>query len=405
MTERGPIFICAALILWITGCTSVDAVWWREERGPTRQGRYQGLVVADLNRDEYIDIITTEPENDAVIVFLGTPGRWQARELTAQRPTRSVAVGDLDRDRNLDIVVTTMRSVEIWIGDGQGGFESQGELELHGEFEDVSLADLDGNGWLDIILADNSPIDSSGILVCYALETLRWSKPRGPRATESFADIEVVDVDGDGALDLLGAASSPEGGAYYWRNDRNGGWHPSIRFGDSPVHGVCAADVDGDGRSEIVSARAAGGLVYYDEQPDGRWEENCLTDVGRYWRVSVGTVTSDSIPDIIATSIDSHDPGLHLWIGEGEGEFRRWEGATPAGGAAVYYDLFTGDIDRDGLLDVAATNWSEAPQLWLTRGMGFTPFLGSGTDVPYGSPIDEHTSNDLPEIEGTWPRH
>jgi peroxiredoxin/outer membrane protein assembly factor BamB len=87
-------------------------------------------------------------------------------------------------------------------------------------------------------------------------------------------------------------------------------WTYKIKDG---VDDVCAADVDGDGRDEVVVGfNGSGGLHVLD--PDGvlRWK---TTKIGNVWHVAAGDVNGDKKIEVLSTSAEGK---VHVFDAEGK---------------------------------------------------------------------------------------
>lgn len=118
------------------------------------------IVSADFDGDKRSDIVITEENQGgpASIVLFLNPGRlsgeWQSKILAKQFTTNSMSVGDVDKDGDSDIVTAEHRGpkrLTLWENVGKGKFRpyiiDQGK-ESH---DGAKLVDLDGDGDLDII--------------------------------------------------------------------------------------------------------------------------------------------------------------------------------------------------------------------------------------------------------------
>ncbi len=126
------------------------------------------------------------------------------------------------------------------------------------EFRDIShiymaadLADLDGDGLVDLVYSprggeklhfyrNSGERDAGGMPIFVAAGGV-------PRGTEQWAPCRAVDLDGDGAIDIVVAST-------FLRNTNPDGWPPMLA---DPVaidagEGACFLDVDGDGRLDAV---------------------------------------------------------------------------------------------------------------------------------------------------------
>ncbi|MBI1841417.1 MAG: VCBS repeat-containing protein, partial [Verrucomicrobia bacterium] len=121
---------------------------------------------------------------------------------------------------------------------------------------------------------------------------------------------------------------------------------------------VAAADIDGDGRTDLYFCTQLGTNRLYRNLGGGRFEDVTLrAEVGLPNQISVGAsfgdLNNDGLPDLFVTTVRH---GNHLFRNLGGGRF---EDATQAAGVA-----FSGhssgvvlfDFDNDGLLDILVCN-------------------------------------------------
>jgi hypothetical protein len=188
------------------------------------------------------------------------------------------ALGDLDGDGHPDLVLGDWRDrVALYRNQGpdEGGGRARFTLadsalvELtRGSHAVPALGDVDGDGDLDLFVGE-----SSGTLNFYR-NTGTPSDPRFELVSDEYGGIQVgrrsapalVDLDGDGDLDLV--VGSESRGLRLFRN-RGTPSSPDFRSEgrlDADTRGLSTPrfrDVDGDGRVELFSGSAGGGLLYF----------------------------------------------------------------------------------------------------------------------------------------------
>ncbi len=86
-----------------------------------------------------------------------------------------------------------------------------------------------------------------------------------------------------------------------------------IESGGQGIDDVWAADLDGDGRDEvIVGYNGATGLHVFDNDGARRWK---YTDIGNVWHVTAGDVTGDGNTEVVTTSASGQ---VHVFDAEGK---------------------------------------------------------------------------------------
>src|SRR5262249_50068751 len=134
--------------------------------------------------------------------------------------------------------------------------------------------------------------------------------------------------------------------------------HP-IGAEDVEVMFLKIADLDGDGRLDIVAAAREFGLRIFRRKPGPgvAWEASSIDlpkETGTAKGVAVGDMNGDGKLDIVMTCENAQDRLGVVWFSQrGSISDRTWNVHDIDGGAGVKYDLVEAiDLDGDGDLDV-----------------------------------------------------
>ncbi len=121
------------------------------------------VAFGDVDHDLDLDLLLAEGTGGVRLLVNGRGGRFEDVTAASGLPTGdvevdAVAIGDLDNDGRLDVLAAGPAGVRVFRGRGDGSFEpdpaASATLDVGGlEARDLELLDFDNDGWLDIALA------------------------------------------------------------------------------------------------------------------------------------------------------------------------------------------------------------------------------------------------------------
>lgn len=222
------------------------------------------VVVGDVTGDGKTDVISANYQAGSVGVFAGRGdgSLGMPTFIPVGMAARAIAAGDVNKDGRADVVVAQEFSnrVSVLLGTGNG-LGAPANLAVGMQPTALAVADLDGDGDLDVVTTHYNSADVRAL----------WNKGDGtfPPADERLEtvgagplSVAVLDVDGDGKLDL--AVAAEKGNAIDLLQNRGGGMF--VAAGQVPVGAgprcVIAEDVNGDGKRDIIVASTASNEVF-----------------------------------------------------------------------------------------------------------------------------------------------
>lgn len=314
-------------------------------------------AVADLNRDDYVDVVVSNGAGSVSVLLNDKKGSFHpANNIPLGDNAARVVVADFNRDAFVDMAVTAYgaNSVNILLGDGHGGFSAS-----------THLPDIGSPGWLGVgdFNADQNPdlvvVNDQSSMV----SVLLGNGKAGFSAATTFPvgsaprGVAVGDFNGDKAADLA-VASFFDNGVYVLLGDGKGGFGRATRFLTGPGSiAVATGELNGDGQLDLAVAN------YSDDSVsvllgDGKGRFGAPTHFGAGsgpYALALADFDGDQQFDLAFANNTSNS--VRVLLGDGKGSFRT--AGNFATGNSPYF-LVVGDFNRDQKPDLATANYSSA---------------------------------------------
>ena len=174
-----------------------------------------GVAIADMNGDGFPDVAITNWGSNTVSIFQNTSVPVIANLAAVTSPTTPgnpnfVAAGDLDGDNNVDLVTSNTggNSISLFRSTSSAGgisFASRIDSSIGTIPFNVALGDVDGDGKPDIV-SSNSGLNTISVFKNTSTSGLLAMNARVNVPTGSGPEFVVIaDIDGDGKPDLISA--------------------------------------------------------------------------------------------------------------------------------------------------------------------------------------------------------
>ena len=318
-------------------------------------------VIADINGDGLNEIVITAWSNGGVWAFRGTDCSllWSRYLGGTYAGVVTPAVGELNPSiPGLEIAVTHTNTANVYVLRGTDGAILWSRYV--GGSQNVSpptIFDADGDGVGEVYVVGNN---------IYALRgtdgSIIWSFP----ASSDFASVAIADINNDGRYEVVTVGYS--GGS--WRvivlRATNGAFLWSYGVGSQGNPAI--ADLDNDGYKEIVVATDDG--MIYALRHDGTLYWSRYMGYGAY----PGFMNSPTIADVNGDGWKEIVYGHYEWVGgcisqyvhvlRGTNGNTIWSYFSPCSGYQVHARKIA-DIDNDGQIEIILTGAGYGPSPYI----------------------------------------
>ena len=364
------------------------------------------LAGGDFDRDHDVDLLAAGAVGAAgqLVVRLGAGNGTFANgdQEALPSPATTLLAVDFDDDAIHDAIVGTLAgNLLVFRGEGSNGrgngsFVLQSSAAIAGAIRRVAVVDVDDDRNLDLVVASDA-----GLFVVRGLGNFGLAAPARQLAASiaAPADLVMADVNGDGVPDLCALAGDRRRVQVAYADALDGRASGSFTFsanypaiGESnPVRAFGVADVDTDKVADIVVVEQTdaqhvdarllrgnlgvlrGTFIVSNETFAAGASASALLLADIDGRGTVDAVVAN--PDSGTLSVLRGNGGL----GRGDGTFVDGMGYDFIGGV---FGITAEDFDGDGIVDLAASVFSQFGAILVARGLGERGVGTGGVGAP-----------------------
>lgn len=317
-----------------------------------------GKAAADLNDDQYLDLIVGNHGEHSLTVYYG-PSWAKDILVSGQAFATDVEIADINGDGQLDIVTITDEQL-LWF---RSPYWTQNVIAQR-EFHDIQLADLDADGRIDVVARDQSAFGGDGdrVWIYYQQDANQWAQ--NSYAVPSGEGLALGDLNQDGRLDIVVNSE--------WLENAGGRSWTAHRYSESwlwPNTVIALGDLNGDGLEDILltPSELAGQqyrVSWFENIGHAKqiWPEHVIDDnvEAVLHSAAIGDVDLDGDHDVLVAAMhQGENPDLvTVYISDNNG--RDWSRRT-VDNIGSHGAKFV-DVDGDGDLDIFGANWEGANQ-------------------------------------------
>jgi hypothetical protein len=349
------------------------------------------LATVEWNGDGQLDMAVTRSFGPvSALLGDGTGSSLGVLDLIAT-PGQHVALeaADIDGDGDPDLLVSQFSPdlLLVLLGDGAGGVAGQASTPSQNPLTDVELVDLNGDGDLDVAgvhfdYSDGSLWTWFGDGTGQFSGVLRYDPP--VQATQ----LEAGDLDGDGAPELV-TRSRQVDGVHVWPNLGDGTFGTSTPVETTTPDGALLADMDGDGHGDLLVSTSLGEVLFHRNDGAGAFATPVpLRACHGPAQLHALDLDGDGLLDLAVESLLFH--GLTLHTGLGTGGLRLPLEAVLGGDLQ---DVTLADLDGDGWEEAIVAR-SNASDVIVLHGTG-TERFGEAVSFPTGGPSAAVAAGDV----------
>ncbi len=340
-----------------------------------------GVRLADVNGDGLPDIATPWEKSGVVKAYFH-PGvekvksEWPAVVVGRVASPEDAVFADIDGDGKFEVISSTEgeeKTIYVHQSTGESyldsaSWETRPVVRSAGknQWMYAEVIDVDGDGSMDLVAGSKNDFAAIG----------SWRFPSTPGGRASWSrwygagwvmSLVAHDMNGDGALDIVASdRKGPRSGALWFQNMPGSAAWPENRIG--PEGGEQAmfldvADLDGDGLTDVVMPIRDGPIRFFRgmSKRGNRWRTHDIEmpeGFGAGKSVAVGDMDMDGAMDLVFTcaSADDELSGVGLLRHSGDPTASRWAVTDVGGPEGTKFDRAELlDLDGDGDLDILTT--------------------------------------------------
>jgi hypothetical protein len=229
----------------------------------------------------------------------------------------------------------------------------------------VVAGDIDGDGKIDLVSA------------AYGADRISFHRNNGATwqnfiidsTADGARDVALADVNGDGRLDVIAASQLDTSVTWYDFGGINGStatFTPHVVSSTvSQAGSVAAADIDGDGDMDLVSA-GNNRVTWFENDGSATFTAHLLPISGTSLSsVAVANLDNDGDLDILFTGTGATNYKIGWYENNGSQLFTAHSISSTAAGAAR---AIASDLDHDGDIDVVAASAGDNTIAWYENG-------------------------------------